>query len=64
MVVYLSLVGLLSHNNNLTRYAANLQTVQTPDSVTSTYRFAALNNGKINSDRRGGAKKLSQLFKP
>ena len=27
------LVGLLSHNNNSTRYAANLQTAQTPDSV-------------------------------
>ena len=26
-------VGLLSHNNNSTRYAANLQTTQTPDSV-------------------------------
>jgi transposase len=26
-------VGLLSHNNNSTRYAANLQTAQTPDSV-------------------------------
>jgi hypothetical protein len=27
------LVGLLSSNNNSTRYAANLQTTQTPDSV-------------------------------
>jgi hypothetical protein len=27
------LVGLLSRNNNSTRYAANLQTAQTPDSV-------------------------------
>jgi hypothetical protein len=27
------LVGLLSHNNNSIRYAANLQTAQTPDSV-------------------------------
>ena len=26
-------VGLLSHNNNSTRYAVNLQTTQTPDSV-------------------------------
>ncbi|MFT5785258.1 MAG: hypothetical protein ACI9KK_000604, partial [Ascidiaceihabitans sp.] len=26
-------VGMLSHNNNSTRYAANLQTAQTPDSV-------------------------------
>jgi hypothetical protein len=26
-------VGLLSRNNNSTRYAANLQTAQTPDSV-------------------------------
>jgi hypothetical protein len=33
MVVYLSSVGLLSRNNNSTRYAANLQTTQTPDSV-------------------------------
>jgi hypothetical protein len=27
------LVGLLSHNNKSTRYAANLQTAQTPDPV-------------------------------
>ena len=27
------MVGLLSHNNNSTRYAANLQIAQTPDSV-------------------------------
>jgi len=33
MVVYLSLVGMLSFNNNSTRYAANLQIPETPDSV-------------------------------
>jgi hypothetical protein len=37
------LVGLLSRNNNSTRYAANLQILETPDSViTRKYRVAAV----------------------
>ena len=35
-------VGLLSHNNNSTRYAANLQTTQTPDSVIAHHRQTAM----------------------
>ena len=39
--VFLS-VGLLSHNNNSTRYAANLQTAQTPDSVIAPIKKSTL----------------------
>ena len=34
------MVGLLSRNNKSTRYAANLQTTQTPDSVIAPADFA------------------------
>jgi len=33
------LVGLLSRNNNSTRYAANLQIAQTPDPVITLFRL-------------------------
>ena len=38
------MVGLLSSNNNSTRYAANLQTAQTPDSVITQARSAVTVN--------------------
>ncbi|MFT5787247.1 MAG: hypothetical protein ACI9KK_002609, partial [Ascidiaceihabitans sp.] len=36
-------VGMLSHNNNSTRYAANLQTAQTPDSVIAQTQHVKIN---------------------
>jgi hypothetical protein len=51
MVVYLSSVGLLSRNNNSTRYAANLQTTQTPDSVIALVCLRNMSQNQPTSER-------------
>ncbi|MDG1170706.1 MAG: hypothetical protein P8N14_16040, partial [Sulfitobacter sp.] len=52
------LVGLLSRNNKSTRYAANLQTAQTPDSVIAPDKPGAIQwarNPTLKDNRTRGA---------